>query len=120
MTRTGPTNPGLKDLINELKKASIDQKAAIWKRIALDLERPTRNRRIVNLSKINRFTKDNETVVVPGKVLGSGTLDHKVNIAAYTFSQSAIEKINKAGSKVILLNDIIKESPKGKGIRIIG
>ena len=120
MKRTGPTNPVMNNLIGELKKRSIDQEANIWKRIALDLEKPTRKRRVVNLSRINKYTKENETIVVPGKVLGSGILEHKITIAAYNFSQSALEKINKAGAKVVDLEDISKENPKGKKIRIIG
>jgi len=120
MKRTGPTNPILKELIRELKKASIEQDAAIWKRVATDLEKPTRNRRIVNLSKINRYTKENETIVVPGKVLGSGELDHKLHLSAYKFSESALEKLQKIGAKAIPLKELIKENPKGKKIRIIG
>lgn len=120
MKRTGPTNVVLQKLINELKKASIEQKANIWKRVALDLEKPTRSRRIVNLSRINSYTRENETIVVPGKILGSGILDHKLTISAYQFSQGAMEKINKAGAKVVPLPELIKESPKGKNIRIIG
>jgi len=120
MKRTGPTNTVLKKLINDLKKASLEQEVAIWKRIALDLEKPSRARRIVNLSKISKYTKENETIVVPGKVLGSGALDHKLTISAYQFSDGALDKINKAGSKVIALSDLVKESPKGKKIRIIG
>jgi len=118
--RTGPTNLLLRNLISELKKASIEQKVAIWKAIALELEKPTRRRRIVNLSKISQHTKENETIVVPGKVLGSGDLDHTLIISAYKFSDSALEKINKAGAKTISISDLIKESPKGKKIRIIG
>lgn len=120
MKRTGPTNPILSSLISELKKRAIEQDAPIWARIAEDLERPTRQRRVVNLSRISRHTKEGETIVVPGKVLGSGTLDHKLTIAAYTFSESALDKIAKAGAKVISLEDISKKSPKGKRIRIIG
>ena len=120
MKRTGPTNPVLINLIGELKKRSIEQNVNIWRRIADDLEKPTRKRRVVNLSNINRYTKENETIVVPGKVLGSGTLDHKLTIAAYTFSQSALDKITKIGAKVVPLEEISKESPKGKRIRIIG
>lgn len=120
MKRTGTTNPILKKLIQELKKASIEQDVAIWKRLATDLEKSTRTRRIVNLSKINRYTKENETIVVPGKVLGSGELNHKLNVSAYKFSESALEKLQKIGAKTIPLSDLIKENPKGKKIRIIG
>ena len=121
MTRpTGPTNPVLKGLIEDLKKRSVDQKVSIWYKVASDLEKPTRKRTIVNLSKLNKHTNADETVVVPGKVLGSGILEHKLTISAYQFSEGAVEKITKNGSKIIPLNELIKESPKGKRIRIIG
>ena len=119
MKRTGPTNPLLQDLINELKKKSIEHEVQIWKRIAIDLEKPTRQRRIVNLHKINKYTQEKDIVIVPGKVLAGGELDHNVVIAAFGFSNAALEKINKIG-KAISINDLIKENPKGKGIRIIG
>lgn len=117
--RTGPTNPLLQDLIKELKKKALEQKVNIWKRIAEDLERSTRQRRVVNIYRINKFTKDNETVIVPGKVLSVGELDHKVVVAAFSFSNSAFEKINKVG-KAMPINKLIQESPKGKKIRIMG
>ena len=117
---TGPTNPLLIGLIEELKKKSVDQKANLWRKVASDLERPTRKRRIVNLSKIDNYTKENETIVVPGKVLGAGNLNHKLTISAYQFSNSAKDKLIKAGAKIIPLNELIRESPKGKRIRIIG
>ena len=120
MKRTGPTNPLLKDLIGELKKRSNEQSVNLWKRVALDLERPTRNRRAVNLSRINRYTKENEVVVVPGKVLGSGMLDHKLTISAYQFSEQAKDKLEKNGSQIVNLLDLSKEKPNGKKIRIIG
>ncbi len=120
MKRTGSTNPVLLDLIAELKKRSNGQSANLWKRIALDLEKPTRQRRIVNLSKISRYTKENEVIIVPGKVLGSGALDHKLTISAFQFSDQAKEKIEKAGAKIVPLLELSKENPDGKKLRIIG
>ena len=118
--RTGPTNPVLSGLIGELKKNSSEQNVNIWKRIAEDLEKPSRRRRVVNLSRINRYTKENEIIVVPGKVLGSGLLDHKLTISAFQFSDGAKEKIEKVGAKIIPLDKLSKENPEGKKIRIIG
>jgi len=120
MKRTGPTNPVLRNLINELKKKSIDQNVNLWKRVALDLEKPARKRRIVNLSRINRHTKENEVIIVPGKVLGSGSLDHKLTISAFQFSDDAKEKIIKSGAKIVPLQELSNENPKAKRIRIIG
>ena len=120
MTRTGPTNPLLRDLIGELKKRSNEQEVNLWKRIALDLEKPTRQRRAVNLSRINRHTKENEVIVVPGKVLGSGDLNHKLTISAYQFSEQAKDKLEKSGAQIVSLLELSKEKPDGKNIRIIG
>lgn len=120
MKRTGPINPLLRDLIQELKKRSSEQNVNIWKRVALDLEKPSRQRRVVNLSRISRYTKDNELIVVPGKVLGSGSLNHKLTIAAYQFSDSAKEKITKVGGNIVPLLELSKEKPDGKRIKIIG
>ena len=118
--RTGPSNQILQNLIHELKKRSNEQSLSLWKRVAIDLEKPTRQRRVVNLSSINRHTKENEIIVVPGKVLGSGTLNHKLTISAFQFSDGAKEKIEKAGAKIIPLLELSKASPSGKKIRIMG
>lgn len=120
MKKVRTTNEHLQSLIVALKKKAIESDVKLFKRIASDLERPTRIRRNVNLSRINRFTKENEIIVVPGKVLGSGTLDHSLTIAAYKFSLSALDKIKGSNSNAITINDLIKDEVKGKRIRIIG
>lgn len=118
--RTGPTNLQLQQLIRELKKKSIEDKVGLWKRIAVDLEKPTRQRRIVNISRINRFCNDNETIVVPGKVLSEGELSKKVNIAAFSFSESAKDKIEKASAQLMTIQELMKKNPKTSEVRIIG
>ena len=40
---------------------------------------------------------------IPVKVLGNGDLNNSVEISAHSFSQSAIQKIEKSGGKVIYL-----------------
>jgi len=120
MKRTGPTNEHVKELINELKKESSTHKNKIWKRIAQELEKPTRKRRVINIARINRTTKENETILVPGKVLGSGILNHSLTIAAYAFSQSAKKQIQQAKGKTVTIQELLKNNPKGKDIRIIG
>ena len=118
--RTGPTNPQLQTLVEELRQASFKSNVPLWKRLATDLAKPSRNRRAVNLSRIDRFSADGETVVVPGKVLATGDLNKKVTIAAWQFSQQAIEKIEKANSKAVTISSLLQEDPKGKKIKIIG
>jgi large subunit ribosomal protein L18e len=118
--RTGPTNPDMANLIQALKKQSIEKSVNIWKRIALDLEKPTRQRRVVNLSRLSRSTKDGESVIVPGKVLGAGVIEHKLNVAAYSFSGTAREQIENKNGKCLSIWDMLKTNPKGEKLRIVG
>ena len=108
----------MQELIANLEKKADESK--LLRRVANDLRKPTRVSREINLSKINRFTKENEIIIVPGKVLGGGELDHKLTISAFKFSGSALTKIEKSGSKIIPLDEISKEPLAGKKIRIIG
>ena len=120
MRKTNSTNEIMQNLIVELLKKSQNDKMPIWKRLASDLSKPNRSRRIVNLSRINRHTKEDETIVVPGKVLGDGVLDHKLTIAAYSFSGNALEKMEKVKAKAISIQDFMQEDIKGKRVRILG
>jgi len=118
--KSGPTNEELKSLLADLKARGHKDKSPLLLRLAKDLGKSTRNRRIVNLSKINRYTKDGETVVVPGKVLAAGELDHTVTIAAWKFSAQAIDKIQKSNSKAMQITELINQEMKGKRIRVFG
>lgn len=108
------------NLVSDLKRQSYSHEAKLWKRVASDLEKSSRSRRVVNISRINRFTRENEVVVVPGKVLGSGSLDHSVVIAAFAFSDSARQQIEKAKGKCMTIQELAKQNPKGKDVRVIG
>jgi len=119
MRRTGPTNPNIRKLVADLHSLATKEKVKMWKVIAKELEKPTRRRREVNIERINRATKKDESIIVPGKVLSKGELDHKVIVAAWKFSEAAKQKINKSG-KALSIQELIKENPKGKKVRIIG
>lgn len=114
--RTGPTNVYLRKLIRKLKKTKIP----VWVRVAEELERPRRRRREVNISRINKYTNEGDVVVVPGKVLGYGFLDHRVVVSAWKFSKKAIEKIKEAGGEAISIEELLNRNPKGSNIKIIG
>lgn len=73
----------------------------------------------VNLSRLNRYTTEKETVIVPGKVLGSGKLEHPVVIAAFTFSDQAQSKILSAKGKCLTIPNLLETNPKGSNIRIM-
>ncbi|MBU5537297.1 MAG: 50S ribosomal protein L18e [Candidatus Aenigmatarchaeota archaeon] len=117
--RTGPTNPYLRQLIDSLKKKSLELKSPIWKDVAEKLSKSTRQRIEVNLSDIERNVVDGETIIVPGVVLASGNLTKKVNVAAWRFSTAAKEKIKNANGKIMTFDELMKENPKGSNVRII-
>lgn len=119
MRRTGPTNYVLRKTIRILRSYANKYNASIWGYIAELLEKPARRRVAVNISKINRYTNDGDLVIVPGKVLGAGSLDHKVTVAAIAFSQQAIQKIKTAGGRVIHVLELLQENPRGSNVKVI-
>lgn len=120
VARTGPTNEQLNALIADLKREGSVQNSPVWKTIAEQLSAPSRQRREVNLSRLNRFTKANETIVVPGKVLGAGAINHPVVVAAFAFSTKAKERIESSKGKAISISQLLKQNPKGAGVKLVG
>jgi large subunit ribosomal protein L18e len=106
---TGPSDPITVALIRDLrKKGASDKKHNFWTVLSKRLAKPRRQRPIVNLSKISRYAKKDELVVVPGKVLASGEIKGSYTVAALNFSEVAEEKIIKAGGRAISLRDLIE------------
>jgi large subunit ribosomal protein L18e len=114
------TNLTLRELIETLYSYARKYNAPIWAAVAEELEKPSRRRRVINVSRINRYTKPDDYVVVPGKVLGAGELDHPVTVAALSFSKVAIDKITRAGGRVISLYKLLEEKPTGSNVKIMG
>jgi large subunit ribosomal protein L18e len=119
MRETKSTNPEIIQLIQFLKKQSKEKDAGIWLAVAENLSKPSRQRVAVNLSKINRYTDKDATVVVPGKVLASGTLDHAVTVAAFGASDKAKEKLAAAKSKYLSITELMEKNPQGSNVTII-
>ena len=119
VVKSGPTNLGLKKLIADLRSLSTKEKVGLWKRLANELSKSTRSRREVNLYTINETIRDGEIAVVPGKVLANGEFTKKVTVAAFRFSAKAKESINNVG-KTITIQQLMKDNPKGKKVRILG
>ncbi len=106
--------------VKELKGASKKNKAQIWSRLAEFALKPSSARRIVNIGQIERFSKDNDVIVVPGKVLGTGNISHKITLCSFFISNSGAQKILQAGGKIVSFAELIKSHPTGKGVTIIG
>ena len=113
------TNPQLVATIDNLKAKTRETEAAIWRDIALRLEKPKRNWAEANLSKLERYAKDGETIIVPGKVLAAGSISKKITVAAFSFSKAAAKAIVEAGGKTLTLEELAEANPKGTGVRIM-
>jgi len=117
--RTGPTNIVLRKTADKLMREYRKTGSGLWRDVAEFLTRPTRKRISVNLSKINRYSEDGDIIVVPGKVLGSGSLDKKIKIAAFGFSEKAIEKIEASGSTYVTIDKLLDEGVKPSEVKLI-
>jgi len=108
-------NQVLLSLIEALQKSQ----KPIWKKVAYELSKPRRKKVEVNLSKIEDFSDTDSTILVPGKVLGSGSLSRKATVAAFSFSARAKELIGAAGGRAITIDSLQKTNPDGRGVMIL-
>ena len=112
-------NQALIDTIQALENASKKSGKAIWKALAEDLNKSKRSRVAINLSRIDRYTEEGEVVAVPGKVLAAGRLSKPLKIAAYSFSEGALEKIKAAESEYMTLDELLASEIEPNQIRIM-
>ena len=94
-------------------------KRRIWRSVAQKLSKPKKDSIRVNLSKLNKITKENDIIVVPGKVLGDGEINHKITIAAFTFSESAKNKLIAKKNTMQTIEELLEINPTGSNIKII-
>jgi len=111
---TGPSNYYNRKLIRELWKT----KRRIWRKVSKKLSGPRNDRVEANLYRINKRTKENDVIVVPGKVLGVGDIDHKITIACLDCSKAARKKIENSGSKLLSIEDLFEQNPEGKNVKV--
>lgn len=118
MRKTGPTNYQTQELLLKLEDKA--KTSRFWKRVINDLKKSSRNRREVNVYKIDHYARDGETILVPGKVLSMGELNKPVEVAALNFSGNAREKIIAAKGKTLSIQELFEKNPEGKKVRILG
>ncbi|MDQ3854432.1 MAG: 50S ribosomal protein L18e, partial [Thermoproteota archaeon] len=90
-----------------LRNAFKRHKAPIWRALQEELAGPRANRREINVRRLAEITKADEVVIIPGKVLGTGNLGHKLTVCAFSISQTAARKITESGGKVVTFDDLI-------------
>ena len=106
-------------MIKDLKQASKKNEAPIWSRLA-DLALKPSSRKVVNLTRINTATKENDVLFVPGKVLGTGNISHKITLCSFSISTTAAKKIIQSGGSILKTSDMIQKYPTGKDVMLIG
>ena len=114
------SNSTLVKTILELKEASRKNEAPLWRSIANRLEGSSSNWPSVNVSKLEYNINKNGKAIIPGKLMGTGIVTKKMTVAAYSFTDSAKEKIQSAGGKCLTYNEMIKATPKGTDVTVIG
>ena len=113
------TNEITNALIESLRALSYEKEVKIWKDLSKRLNKSTRQMATVNVGSISVNTKPKDQVVVPGKVLGFGDLDHPVVVAGLGFSSRAKEKILRAGGECIGLIELAERNPKGANVKLL-
>ncbi len=114
------TNQVVIRMAKELKVASKKNKAPIWLRLAEMALKPARTKRVLNLGQIDKSISDNDIVIVPGKVLGTGNISHKITLCSFSISTTGAKKVIQSGGKIVDFAQLIKNNPTGKGVKIIG
>ncbi|MEN3048171.1 MAG: 50S ribosomal protein L18e [Candidatus Caldarchaeales archaeon] len=119
--RPEPTRYGrLVAAVGRLADASTERKG-FWERVLKELKRSRRSGRAVNLHRLNRLTSPNDKVLVLGKLLGVGRLDHPVKVVAFDFSEAAYRKVRESGGEAIYLDQFISRGePDVSGFKLMG
>ncbi|MBI5051442.1 50S ribosomal protein L18e [Candidatus Micrarchaeota archaeon] len=105
--------------LNQLIETLKSKQKGLWKKVAYELNKPRRKRVEVNISKLDVYSKDGSTILVPGKILGSGTTSKKLEVAAFSYSLLAKQLIEAKGGKLHSIEDLLKSNPEGKNVIII-
>lgn len=106
------TNPAVKVALS----AALKDKS--WFPLAKLLSGSTKKYPSFNLSEINELAKEG-IVVIPGKVLGSGSISKKVSIYALSFSSSAQAKLAQAKIESGSIASLIEKNKKATGVQVL-
>jgi large subunit ribosomal protein L18e len=102
-----------------LERAGKEQKAPIWTVAAKVLARSRSTKVEVNLGRVSRIAEEGQAFFVPGKVLGTGIIDKKLVVGAFSFSASARSKLEAAGGSALSVEQFLTKYPKGSGVRLV-
>lgn len=113
------SNPAARQAVVMLERAGKKNQAPIWLVASRRLGGPAAMKVQVNVGKLSRLAQSNDAMFVPGKVLGTGVVDKKIVIGAFSFSASAKGKIEASGGEALGVDEFIRKYPKGSGVRLV-
>ena len=113
------SNPVLRHAAVMLERAAKRQNAPIWNEASRLLSGETKNRVEVNVGRISRIAEDGQALFVPGKVLGTGVMDKKIVVGAFSFSASAKSKLESVGGSALSIEQFLKKYPRGSGVQLV-
>jgi large subunit ribosomal protein L18e len=90
------------------------EKAAIWKAVLKELSRSRSNRREVNIGRLANVTNEDDVVIVPGKILGSGNIGHKLTVWSFDISGSCSKEDLYRLEQKIPLDSLLQKYQVGR------
>jgi large subunit ribosomal protein L18e len=114
------SNPIIAETLKKLESVSKEQNTSFWIGVIDMISRPNSSRSVVNVGKISQLTKENDAVLIPGKMLGDGLVDHAVTVGALFTSKAAVKKIATAGGSVLSIVEFAEKYPDGSGVIVMG
>ncbi len=94
----------------------ITKKNAKWYDLCHRLTASRRTMQKMNLDEIDEKTKEGDTVVVAGKVLGAGNVSKKIRVCALSFSASAREKLKEKKCEIVEIKEEEKKNKNAQGV----
>ena len=107
------TNPILVETISTARKHKN------WFPIAHIISGSNKDYSAINLSDLDSKTKAGDTIIITGKLLGSGNLTKKIRICALSASKDALDKLKHSKSEFVTILEEIKKNPKAEGVKLI-
>ena len=119
------SNKKIEKKLKRKKDASLvrtiisSKKQGAWKNIRNKLLVPSRKKKVLTLTELNKKSENGKDFLFVGKILSQGNFEKKIRIVASSFSKVAEEKLLKANCKISTINEEILKNPKMNGLEIL-
>lgn len=90
-----------------------------WRKVANVLAYPRRKRVAINLDRIDKESKEGDTILIPGKVLGEGNINKKIVVIALSFSEEAKKKLKEKKCETLKILEEMKKNKNMQGVKIL-